>query len=87
MTGGPTLEAATIIRVTNGQAMPKPPPCSRAQNRIAGTLPVGIDQAKPAMPTVIISAPSVMIGASCRGRALATRIDRIDQAIDSAAMM
>ena len=39
------------------------------------------------MPAAIISAPTTMISRSRRGGALATRIDRIDQAIDSAAMM
>ena len=33
--------AATISRVTNGQAMPKPPPCSTAQARISGIEPAG----------------------------------------------
>ena len=79
--------AATISRVTNGQAMPKPPPCSTAQARISGIEPAGTAQAKPAMPTAIIAAPPTMIARSLSGRALATRMDSTDQEIDSAAMM
>src|SRR5687767_10123036 len=78
---------ATITRVTNGQAMPKPPPCSTAQDRISGTDPNGTAYAKPAIPAAIIKAPPMMMARSLRGAALATRIDRIDQEIDSAAMM
>ena len=75
------------MRVTNGQAMPKPPPCSTAHARIAGIDPAGTAQAKPATPAAIISAPPTMIVRSLRGGALATRIDSTDQEIDSAAMM
>ena len=38
------------------------------------------------LPAAIITAPPTMIGRSQRGGALATRIDRTDQAIDSAAI-
>ena len=78
---------ATITRVTNGQARPKPPPCRTAQATISAIEPSGTVQAKPAAPVAIIAAPPAMMTGSHLGAALATRIESTDHEMDSAAMM